>query len=181
MAVERDWTVMAVFDPHGLGGDFAYTVGLADRGLPELHVWARPPDGDDPGEDWKFSAQDCGRVLNQCAERLIAGELTVGSAWRQAFDAGLVQVQFAIGAPVSRLDVEALMTRGDAVVLPVRWSLHRPPVGRLGPVDEAAEPQLRLELQRLTDSLDPVAVAGFRCAGSQVASTSFAPSSRSGR
>ena len=50
-----DWQVTAVFDPEGGGRDFAYSVGLTDRGLPELHLWARPSLGDDPGADWKLS------------------------------------------------------------------------------------------------------------------------------
>ena len=159
MAVARDWEVMAVFDPDGTGGDFAYTVGLAERGLPELHVWARPPDGEDPGEDWKFSARDCGHLLNACAERLIDGRLAVGDSWGQPYDGGLVRVDFTIGAPAGRLDVEALTTRPDAVVLPVRWSLHRAPAGRLGPIDDVSEPQVRFELKRAVGALDPVAVA----------------------
>ncbi|MDQ3484411.1 MAG: DUF4262 domain-containing protein [Actinomycetota bacterium] len=36
------WQVQAVFDPDGEGGDFADTIGLHRRGLPELHLWARP-------------------------------------------------------------------------------------------------------------------------------------------
>ncbi|GAA2147213.1 hypothetical protein GCM10009844_24220 [Nocardioides koreensis] len=46
------WQVQAVFDPDGEGGDFAYTIGLRERGLPELHLWARPTLGEDPGHDW---------------------------------------------------------------------------------------------------------------------------------
>ena len=48
------WRVVAVFDPNGGGGDFAYTVGLFNVGLPEVHVWARPTDGTDPGEDFSL-------------------------------------------------------------------------------------------------------------------------------
>lgn len=54
---EPFWKVHAIFDTKGQGGDFAYTVGLHERGLPELHMWARPSEGLDPGEDWIFNHQ----------------------------------------------------------------------------------------------------------------------------
>lgn len=43
------WLVQEVFDPDVTGQDFSYTIGLHDHGLPELHMWASPTDGDDPG------------------------------------------------------------------------------------------------------------------------------------
>ena len=54
------WEVQIVFDPDGTGADFAYTIGLHTRGLPELHIWARPSLGDDPGADWMLSTRDRG-------------------------------------------------------------------------------------------------------------------------
>ena len=45
------WTVQSVFDPDGGGHDFAYTVGLDELALPELHLWGRPSLGEDPA-DW---------------------------------------------------------------------------------------------------------------------------------
>ncbi|GAA0969974.1 hypothetical protein [Nocardioides aquaticus] len=42
------WRVNAIFDPDGEGGDFGYTVGLATRDVPELHLWSRPSLGDNP-------------------------------------------------------------------------------------------------------------------------------------
>ena len=45
------WQVQSVFDPDGTGRDFAYTIGLHTRGLPELHLWARPSLGEDPPGD----------------------------------------------------------------------------------------------------------------------------------
>jgi hypothetical protein len=44
------WQVQAVFDPDGQGGDFSYTIGLAEQDVPELHLLGRPALGDDPGE-----------------------------------------------------------------------------------------------------------------------------------
>ena len=79
-----DWQVQSVFDPDGEGHDFAYTIGLHERGLPELHIWARPPIGDDPGEDWMFSCNDRCRILNEVAWRLIDGEVRVGPLVLQA-------------------------------------------------------------------------------------------------
>jgi hypothetical protein len=154
-----DWRVQAVFDPDELGGDFAYTIGLVERGLPELHIWARPPDGDDPGEDWKLSARDCAYVLNACTERLIAGRLAVGDTWTESYDGGLVRAEFTVGAAVGRLEVEALHARPDALVLPLRWSLHRPPAGALGPIAETAERQARIEWAQVVGRLDSRAVA----------------------
>lgn len=62
------WEVIAVFGHDAdQGSDFAYTVGLADRGLPELHVACRPSEGDDPGHDWRFSMRDMERLLNDVA------------------------------------------------------------------------------------------------------------------
>src|SRR5512145_1938854 len=52
------WKVQGVFDPQGGGADFSYTIGLWSRGSPELHLWARPSLGDDPGHDWAFSMRD---------------------------------------------------------------------------------------------------------------------------
>ena len=69
-----DWQVTAVFDPDGKGKDFAYTVGLFERELPELHLWARPSLGDDPGADWKFSPRDCCGILNELAWQLVDRE-----------------------------------------------------------------------------------------------------------
>jgi len=66
------WQVQVVFDPDGTGADFAYTTGLHTRGLPELHIWARPSIGEDPGADWMLSTQDRGEVLNELAGLLVA-------------------------------------------------------------------------------------------------------------
>jgi hypothetical protein len=101
------WQVQSVFDPDGEGGDFAYTIGLHDRGFPELHVWARPTLGEDPGLDWMFSVRDRGVLLNEFAALMLTGGLEVGT------------------------ELEALGIASEAEVLPIRWSLHRPPEGEL--------------------------------------------------
>ena len=131
-----DWEVQAVFDPDGTGGDFAYTIGLFDRGLPELHLWARPSLGDDPGADWVFSPVDCTRILNELAWRLVDGQLEVNDTWERAFDAGTVTARFRLDPPGDRDELEALGIARGALVLPVRWSLHRPPVSRPRPLHQ---------------------------------------------
>jgi len=92
------WKVQAVFDPEGRGGDFAYTIGLHSRGLPELHLWARPTRGDDPAPDWKFSSRDLGALLNEFARLQLSGDLVVGSVVERSFDGGLARVRFEVDA-----------------------------------------------------------------------------------
>jgi hypothetical protein len=125
-----DWQVTAVFDPDGEGHDFAYTVGLFERELPELHLWARPSLGDDPGADWKFSPHDCCRILNELAWQLVDRELDIGDSWERAYDGGMVTAQFRLDPPGDRDELEAFGIAPGALVLPVRWSLHRRPIGR---------------------------------------------------
>ena len=139
------WQVTAVFDPDGAGQDFAYTVGLHARGWPELHLWARPTDGDDPGADWKLSPLDCTITLNAAARRLVAGELGPGDTWTDRMDGGATLMHVVVGDPVDRLDVDAFGVDPAAAVLPLRWSLQREPVGarRALEAGEAAEVRLR--------------------------------------
>jgi hypothetical protein len=136
-----DWVVQTVFDPDGGGYDFAYTIGLHERGLPELHVWARPPSGDDPGEDWMLSPSDRCVLLNQVAWRLVDGEVRVGSEWEASYDDGLARLRFRLDPPGDRDELEAFGIAPDALVLPLRWSLHRPHVSRPTPLPERARAQ----------------------------------------
>lgn len=124
-----EWRVMAVFDPDGGGQDFAYTIGLAAKGHPELHVWARPTDGLDPGVDFKLSAEDCGHLLNRFSEELLSGDLVPGSTVHEDFDAGLTRAVFTLGEPVPPHQVEARLVSEGAAVIPIRWTLERPPAG----------------------------------------------------
>jgi hypothetical protein len=157
------WQVMTIFDPDGAGGDFAYTVGLATKGVPELHMWARPSLGDDPGEDWKFSLRDTGLILNELAWRLLDGDLAVGDMWEETYDAGLVTVRFRLDPAEPAEALEAFQA-GDVPVLPVRWSLHRPEPGPLGPMAaqaQAAAEQLYAELVAELDDADVPEVEGW--------------------
>ena len=133
-----DWQVTAVFDPDGEGQDFAYTVGLDGRDLPELHIWGRPSLGDDPGADWKLSPKDCCVILNEVAWRLIDGTTNVGDTWEETYDGGMVTVRFRLDPPGDRDELEAFGIARGAQVLPLRWSLHRRPVGRPQPLSNAA-------------------------------------------
>jgi len=123
------WTVQPVYDPDGTGGDFAYTIGLAERGLPELHLYCRPSLGEDPGEDWMFSCRDSVSVLNELAVMWVRGELGVGSTLRREYDGGLSVVDFRVDPPEDPEGLEAYGVPFGADVVPVRWSLTRAPEG----------------------------------------------------
>lgn len=131
------WQVQSVFDPDGGGFDFAYTIGLHDAGRPELHMWARPSEGEDPGDDWMFSNNDRVRILNEFAWLLLDHKIGVGSRLTRRYDDGLATVEFRIDPPGDRDQLEAYGIAPDAAVLPVRWSLLRPPEGPLTPLGDA--------------------------------------------
>ncbi|HJQ04540.1 MAG TPA: hypothetical protein VJ872_03810 [Nocardioides sp.] len=149
---ERDpwWQVIAVFG-HDVdqGSDFAYTVGLAERGLPELHVLCRPSEGEDPAHDWRFSMRDMGRLLNEVAWRLVDGRLSPGDTWTEQYDAGLVEARFRLDPAVEAEELEAFQAH-PAPVHPLRWSLHRKPMGPLTPLTPDAEGRAWEELGALT-------------------------------
>lgn len=126
--VEPFWQVQAVFDPDGEGSDFAYTIGLAARGRDELHMWARPNFGDDPGADFRLSHRDLGGFLNEYAWQWLDGTLTVGDVIEKELDGGLTTIRITVGAPVHPLEVDAFGAR-SAQIVPLRWSLHRISVG----------------------------------------------------
>jgi hypothetical protein len=144
---ERFWKVQPVYDPDGGGADFAYTIGLSHRGFPELHIWARPSLGDDPGLDWKFSIRDCCGILHELADLLVRGDLQVGSTLRREYDGGLAVVEYHVDPPGDRELLEAYGAPEGADVLPVRWSLSRPPTGPARPLSE-------LDVRRMTKRYD---------------------------
>ena len=126
-----DWMVIAVFDPDGGGRDFGYTVGLHERGLPELFLWARPTDGDDPGADWQLSSHDICHQLNDLAAQLVAGTITPGSSTEVSYDGGATQATLTLQPAVAAHGggLEAFQAHAHANVSEIRWSLRRPPVG----------------------------------------------------
>jgi hypothetical protein len=142
-SVEREpfWQVQAVFDPDGGGKDFAYTIGLHERGVPELHMWARPSLGEDPGDDWMLSMHDRCAILNELSWMLLDGKLGVGSELEREYDEGLAHVTFRVDPPGDREQLEAFGAPPDVDVLPVRWSLRRPAEGP--PIALTSEAQRR--------------------------------------
>lgn len=137
------WQVQAVFDPDGGGKDFAYTIGLHDRSEPELHMWARPSLGEDPGDDWKLSMRDQCLILNELSWMLLDGRLSVGSELEREYDEGLAKVTFRVDPPGDREELEAYGVPPGVDVLPVRWSLRRPAEGPLVALTDDAEQHAR--------------------------------------
>ncbi|CAN5584486.1 hypothetical protein BH23ACT3_BH23ACT3_18980 [soil metagenome] len=140
-----DWVVYAVaaddIDVEGCGPGptqgFAYTSGLVAHGLPELHLWGRPPDGHDPGADWRWSQHDMGRLLNDAARQLIAGSLTVGDRWSDTYDGGCTTVRFELVHGGAAPALETLLLEPTTPLLALRWSLERPePTPERWPVDD---------------------------------------------
>lgn len=140
------WQVQAVHecddDP---GPGFGYTIGLASRGLPELHIWNRPSHGDDPADDFHLSSRDICSILNQLALEWVAGRLEVGGHRELSLDGGLTTARVTVGAAVAAAEVEAWGAEPSQVV-PLRWSLERPARG--GPVWIAPSEQHRYERDR---------------------------------
>ena len=148
------WTVQAVFDPDGQGHDFAYTIGLFEAGLPELHMYARPGRGEDPGANWKFSTRDCCRILNELASMLVRGSLDIGSTVRREYDGGLAVVDYRVDPPGDRNELQAYGIHPGALVLPIRWSLTRSPEGPAVPLTEEAEHWARQRYDELLGRID---------------------------
>src|SRR3954468_13732227 len=102
-AVEEPfWQVQGVFDPDGQEPDFRYTIGLAERGLPELHIWAQPDRGDDPGADWRLSMHDRCHLLNELAGLVLQGRIDVAAEVVHRYHAGQTTLRFLIGEPGDR-------------------------------------------------------------------------------
>ena len=123
--MDIDWFIYCVFDPDGLGQDFAYTDGLWRHGSPELHIWARPPDGADPGADWCWSDRDMMSLLNDAGRRQLSGELDLGDTWTMQVDAGLPTVEFNVTDGGVAPDLDTFQLDDGTPVRALRWSLHR--------------------------------------------------------
>ena len=138
-----DWQVIGVVsDGDGLP-EFSYTVGLHERGLPELFFWDSPSDGDDPGGDWSLRHLERGHLLNRWAGNLIEGRLQPGTTWTELMDFGLATVTFTCGELVAPLTVEALLAHPQARVMPIRYALRRDALREPGNVDVQAETEIR--------------------------------------
>jgi len=143
--------VISVFDPDGKGGDFAYTVGLRDLGRPELHISARPTEGEDPGADWVLSHRDRHALLMRTVSEMLEGALSIGDQFVESYDDGLATVTYRLDPPVPAEECEALMA-APADVVRIRWRLERPPAGRPLPVDAGTKEDIaaRHDLERAT-------------------------------
>ena len=174
------WQVIAVFG-HDVdhGTDFAYTVGLAERGLPEVHVPCRPSEGEDPAHDWRFSMHDMGRLLNDVAWRLVDGRLAPGDTWVEQYDAGLVEVRFRLDPAVEAEELEAFQAH-PAPVHPLRWSLHRKPVGPLTALTPDVERRARDELAVLVERTPMTPIRGVPSMWTVPAVPSWDPTQRWG-
>jgi len=118
------WTVQAVFEEDETYA-FAYTIGLQDLGLPELHMTNFPNEGKDVGVDWHLSLHDLGTVLNQFGSQLMLGEVHVGDERDLPMDAGATSIRCRLDPPVAPETLEAWGAGPGTPVVPIRWSLHR--------------------------------------------------------
>jgi hypothetical protein len=121
-----DWQVIAVFDdgPDGATG-FAYTKGLARRGLPELHIWARATHGADVDDRFVLSAHDTGMLLNRIGSEMLEGRLEPGDSTDLDVDEGLTRLTVTLTGPVRAASVDAYLLDEEQEVLACRWSIDR--------------------------------------------------------
>ncbi|RLV50055.1 hypothetical protein D9V37_09340 [Nocardioides mangrovicus] len=153
---EPTWAIQVVFDPDEPWRDFAYTVGLVERGLPELHAYAYPSLGEDAAPDWRFGARDLCALLDAAAARLVAGDIAVGSEWLARYDDGLTTVSLRLDPPGDRDQLEAWLVEPDAQVLPVRWSVSRAPRGPRRRLDPDEHADLKQRYRALAELVDPM-------------------------
>jgi hypothetical protein len=143
---------LLVFGP-GPEPDFRYTIGLHGRGPPELHLWAQPDSGDDPGADWKLSMNDRCLLLNELAGLALRRRLGVGAEVERQYDAGQTTLRFRVGEPGDREVLEAYGVAPGAVVLPVHWSLHRAPEGPRSALSRRDEEEVASAYREITAGL----------------------------
>ena len=157
------WEVQFVFDDDALTDNFAYTVGLADRGLPELHIMAAPRQefSDSP---WVLSAQDCATQLNSFARLLIDGKLKVGRPIIDLYDGGATTVVWTPTDPTDPDDVEAHCADPSSSVISVDGELQPAQSFPLTDLSPDSEKYWRAELERIVASVTPNrrGLRGFR-------------------
>lgn len=150
------------------GGGFAYTMGLAERGLHELHMGDKPTHGDDPGADFCLSSADLCDAINGFADEWVAGSSRVGDTRELSLDDGLTTALVTFGEPVNADTVEAWGAR-PSLVVPLTWSLHRPPRGRPVEIMEHAREAYEREIREVAMRCDPrVAVSGAAPPGATI-------------
>lgn len=118
------WSVQAVFEPDSTYA-FAYTIGMQDLGLPELHLTNYPTEGRDVGVDWHLSIHDLGSLLNHLGSQLMLGEVHIGDELDLQMDGGATTIRCRLDQPVAPETLEAWGAGPGTPVVPIRWSLHR--------------------------------------------------------
>ncbi|MCW4354545.1 DUF4262 domain-containing protein [Hoyosella sp. YIM 151337] len=148
------WAVQYVYDPDRHDGAFAYTVGLAQSGHPELFMRAAPEQ--EPCEaPWYFSARDCTAQLNRFARSLIEGKLVVGQPISESFDAGATTVVFTPGAPVDPYEVEAYGVDPGSWVIPFEATLVSAAPSPLADLPRSELPRWRGEVACVLSAVPP--------------------------
>ncbi|MBJ8348073.1 hypothetical protein [Antrihabitans sp. YC2-6] len=157
------WEVQFVFDPDALTDNFAYTVGLAQRGYPELHLRAAPSQ-EVSESPWVLSAKDCGMQLNSFARKLIEGTLEVGKPFTSTYDGGATTIIWTPGEPTDRRDVDAHRVDAASLVIPMHSELVSTPIMPLADLSDREEARWRFELEQIVGNVTPNrrGLRGFR-------------------
>lgn len=160
------WTVQFVFDPDALSHDFAYTIGLADKGFPELKIEATPRQAASDAP-WTLSSRDCAAQLNRFARRLVEGKLEPGCSFVEKYDHGTTTIVWTPGSPAAPEDVEAYRADSSASVIPIAAELIPVDVVPLADLSEPEEARWRFELSDLMNLCVPnrQGLRGFRKPG----------------
>ncbi|KAA0022451.1 hypothetical protein [Antrihabitans cavernicola] len=157
------WTVQFVFDPDSLSNDFAYTIGLADRGFPELRIDATPRQ-DVTDAPWTLSSRDCGAQLNRFARRLVEGKLEPGRSFIEKYDHGTTTILWTPGTPTEPTEVKAYRADSSASVIPIAAELVPVEIVPLADLSEREEARWRWELGDMLTASAPnrQGLRGFR-------------------
>jgi hypothetical protein len=103
---------------HDQPASFAYTVGLHDYGLPELHMPARY-EGSAQAAPYAF----LGGLLNAFAVDCLDGDAGPGRLIESGgtVEGERVRFEFTFGDPVSPVAVQAFQADDAATVIPITW------------------------------------------------------------
>lgn len=101
-----------------------------------------------------LSSNDRCHVLNELAELMLGGRIGIGSQLIREYDRGLATVTYRVDPPGDKEELEAYGVPAGIEVLPVRWSLRRPPEGPLTALTPQAEARARSDFAALIEGLD---------------------------
>src|SRR4051794_110217 len=119
-AAPVDWLVWCIFGDDD-EGNFAYTAGLHDKGLPELFMTARPTSGFDPENPYELSINDLHSWLNDLARCLIYGLTHVGETHQTPLDDGFATMEATLGPPEPNGRLPANSAHPSALIVPIHW------------------------------------------------------------